>query len=218
MPGKQLFQKHIIALILYIFFTVSSLQASAADGSILAVDLSVCSVIEDLSNRLSCFDGLAEQQALTRTGETQEAVLDPTATTPPTALPVLTVIGQIKAPPAASINTSNDTHSKNEDIVIEHKGNASEQATNVEQFGLATIEISEEGKQEYIDKVIGIKSLTTNKKTITLSSGQIWRQMISKRLFIKKGDVVRITKIGSRKSFRLTVESRPGFIQVERIQ
>ncbi len=70
---------------------------------------------------------------------------------------------------------------------------------------------------ELIDTIASLKELGPNLLQVTLSSGQQWRQMISKRYPLEVGDEVRIysTRWGS--SFRLSAERVGSYIQVERV-
>ena len=52
---------------------------------------------------------------------------------------------------------------------------------------------------------------------LTLSSGQVWRQMIDGQFLLRAGDKVHIAPNPWGNSFRLTVEGRAGFIQVQKL-
>jgi hypothetical protein len=95
-------------------------------------------------------------------------------------------------------------------------------ASEVASFGLpgssARVETNEEGLKELVDVVAAVKPLSQNMIEVTLESGQVWRQMLSKRYPIKVGETVTIrpTRWGS--AYRLTSERVSGFIQVQRIK
>lgn len=101
---------------------------------------------------------------------------------------------------------------------------ASGTTSEVDSFGRsrgangARVETNEEsGLQELVDTVASIRTLNQNLIEVTLESGQVWRQMISKRYPLNVGDavVIRPTRWGS--AYRLTADRLSGFIQVERI-
>lgn len=99
-----------------------------------------------------------------------------------------------------------------------------EPASDVDSFGLragmpgARVETNDEGRKELIDTVAAVKPLGQNMLEVTLESGQVWRQMLSKRYPVSVGDTVTIrpTRWGS--AYRLTSERVSGFIQVQRIK
>lgn len=101
---------------------------------------------------------------------------------------------------------------------------ASGAGSEVDSFGRrsgtngARVETNEDsGLQELVDTVASIRTINQNLVEVTLESGQVWRQMISKRYPLSVGDaiVIRPTRWGS--AYRLTAERLSGFIQVERI-
>ena len=65
-----------------------------------------------------------------------------------------------------------------------------------------------------------IKELQTGQDgwLITLSSGQVWRQMYNKRYNLKEGQDVKIAPSSWGNAFRLSVKELGGFIQVERVR
>jgi hypothetical protein len=73
------------------------------------------------------------------------------------------------------------------------------------------------GLQELVDTVASVRTLNQNMIEVTLESGQVWRQMISKRYPLQVGEtvIIRPTRWGS--AYRLTAERISGFIQVERV-
>jgi len=74
----------------------------------------------------------------------------------------------------------------------------------------------EDGDQIMFDR---IKELQTGQDgwLITLSSGQVWRQMYNKRYNLKEGQDVKIAPSGWGNAYRLSVKELGGFIQVERV-
>lgn len=101
---------------------------------------------------------------------------------------------------------------------------ASGATSEVDSFGRsrgangARVETNEDsGLQELVDTVASVRTLSQNLIEVTLESGQVWRQMISKRYPLSVGDavVIRPTRWGS--AYRLTADRLSGFIQVERV-
>lgn len=83
--------------------------------------------------------------------------------------------------------------------------------------GAARVNTTESGEQELVDTVASIKAIRQNQLDVTLESGQVWRQMTSKRYSLREGDSVVIRPTIWGKSYRMSTERIPGFIQVERI-
>jgi len=89
-------------------------------------------------------------------------------------------------------------------------------------FGLPEETINDQREKaqenELIARVAKIKELDRNRFLITLENGQTWEQMETKRFALAEGDEVRIysTRWGS--SYRLSSQSRNGFIQVQRLR
>lgn len=92
-------------------------------------------------------------------------------------------------------------------------------ASSVESFGReqARVVENEDGREELVDVVSEIDTYR-NMLTITLASGQVWRQTHTKRFNLRKGDEVRIYPSRWGESFRLETDRLNGFIQVGRVQ
>jgi hypothetical protein len=75
----------------------------------------------------------------------------------------------------------------------------------------------DEGQKELIDTIASIRQIGQGMSVITLSSGQKWQQMITKRYFLKEGEEVRIYPTIWGNSYRLTSKRLGGFIQVKRV-
>jgi hypothetical protein len=74
------------------------------------------------------------------------------------------------------------------------------------------------GDQDVLGKVMSFKEVQPNKLQITLGSGQVWQQTVSKAFFIRVDDSVRLSATGWGQSFRLSVDGHPDFIQVRRLR
>jgi hypothetical protein len=91
--------------------------------------------------------------------------------------------------------------------------------SEVDNFGRssARLETNDKGGQELVDTIAAIRTINQSMVEVTLESGQVWRQMISKRYLLKVGDTVTIRPTAWGSSFRLTSERISGFIQVQRV-
>jgi len=81
----------------------------------------------------------------------------------------------------------------------------------------AAKQITRDGVTELVDTIAALTYHGENRWQLTLRSGQIWRQQITKSYFLEKGDQVRIRPSGWGNSYRLYSERLGGFIQVERV-
>lgn len=93
-------------------------------------------------------------------------------------------------------------------------------SSDIDTFGLPNTRVQEDedGKLELHDTVAAIEYLRPSVLQITLASGQVWRQMESKRYLLKEGDEVRIYTTFWGNNYRLTTERLKSYIQVARIE
>ena len=75
----------------------------------------------------------------------------------------------------------------------------------------------DDGKEELFDRIASLQQIPDG-WIVTLESGQVWRQVNSKRYNLRKGQEVKITPSIFGSSYHLSVEELGGFIQVTRIQ
>lgn len=188
---------------------VATVPARAQDAPVL-IDASICMRFETSVERLVCFEEQAKAAAGTSTGSqsnlpvlridrsapaatTERAAPAPAAPAPPAAA----TGGAQPAAPVASNPADPDA-----DFGLPESRDERDKRNNRELFG--TIE--------------SIRELSPNRYLITLTNGQVWRQMRADHYNLRAGHKVRIypTRWGS--SYRLTVEELKGFIQVERIR
>ena len=101
----------------------------------------------------------------------------------------------------------------------EPSADESAKATPVESFGRerARVVENEDGREELRDVVTDIETYR-NMLTITLASGQVWRQTHTRRFNLREGDEVRIYPSAWGESYRLETDRLNGFIQVGRVQ
>lgn len=81
----------------------------------------------------------------------------------------------------------------------------------------ARLERDAEGREELVDRVAELRLYGHKQWEITLESGQIWRQMLSKTYNLSVGDAVRIAPVERGRYYRLTSPGIASFIQVGRI-
>ncbi len=181
------------------------LAASLASAQKL-VDISSCASIAKDADRFACYDNLARQSgALPAAQSTVQPAPSSTAVTPSPSPQANAVVrpatGQSAAtPPAASTSTD---------------------PSRIAAFGAALskafLQTDTDGQEMLLDTISAAKYYKPDIWQLTLSSGQIWRQMNARDFTVRIGDKVQIYPSGWGKSYRLTVEGRSGFIQVERL-
>jgi hypothetical protein len=76
---------------------------------------------------------------------------------------------------------------------------------------------SDNGKEELYDRIKELRKVP-NGWIVTLESGQVWRQMYSKRYNLQVGQEVKISPTIWGDAYRMSVSKLGSFIQVERIQ
>lgn len=188
---------------------VATGPARAQDAPVM-IDASICMRFETSVERLVCFEEQAKAAAGTSTASqgnlpvlridrsapaatTGRAAPAPSAPAPQTA----TTNGAQPAAPAASTATDPEAS-----------------------FGLAESreDRDKRNNREMFGTIESLRELSPNRYVITLTNGQVWRQMRADLYNLRAGHQVRIypTRWGS--SYRLTVEELKGFIQVERIR
>ena len=176
------------------------------------VDISSCVGIVKDTERFACYENLARQSGASPPAQSaqsaqsakQEAQSAPAATAatpapaPPTNSAVHAATSQSSPAPATSTDSSR----------IAAFGAA---------IGKALLQTGNDGQEMLLDTVTTAKYYKPDIWQVTLSSGQIWRQMNARDFTMRAGDKVQIYPSGWGKSYRLSVEGRSGFIQVERL-
>lgn len=90
---------------------------------------------------------------------------------------------------------------------------------NIEEFGKKESYVvkNEDGEEILYDRIAALQKIPDG-WIITLESGQIWRQTVSRRYALRKGLEVKITPSTWGSSYRLAVSKLGSFIRVERIK
>ena len=76
---------------------------------------------------------------------------------------------------------------------------------------------SNNGDQEFFDRIAGLQK-TPDGWIVTLANGQVWRQMYTRKYALLEGQEVKMSPTIWGSSYRLSVSTLGGFIQVERIR
>jgi hypothetical protein len=87
-----------------------------------------------------------------------------------------------------------------------------------EETRTAAVVSGDNNEKQLRDTIAALEQMGPNIWTITLSSGQVWRQMEGKPYRLEVGDSVRIYQSFWGKSYRLTAPRLASFIQVQRIE
>ena len=192
----------IPAVTLVILFALFSVIVPAQETSPVYVDASQCRNITVDLVRVACYDSLADQ-----------ALGQPPPATEP-AGPVQT---------EASINRQlqEQNWQMRAELARIPQGDSPTNQTNgtQEQFGKPEQRIfeSDDGDQELFDRIMGLQKAPDG-WIVTLASGQVWRQMHTKRYDLHEGQEVKISPTRWGSSYRLSVKELGSFIQVERIR
>jgi len=93
-------------------------------------------------------------------------------------------------------------------------------ATRAEEPGQRESKPESRGTREeaLLSRVTSFKEVQPDKLQITLENGQVWQQTVGKAFLLRVNDTVRIAGSGWGRSFRLTIDGHPAFIQVSRLQ
>ncbi len=174
-------------------------------------DFTDCRSINDRQARYACYDRIEASE------DSGVVKLDrPAPRANPDNLPVVSLPSRNREP------ASDMPATKNQQVAEQDPGKE-----EIDDFGRNTdsansrnatrVVEGDEGQKELIDTIASIRQLGQGMSVITLSSGQKWQQMITKRYFLKEGEEVRIYPTIWGNSYRLTSKRLGGFIQVKRV-
>ncbi len=189
------------------------------------VDISSCARITQDKERFACYDTLARSAGAMPRAAAEAPAAPVTATapaTPATAVaPASVAPNAASAPSAAAVAPAANASAAKPATVAQPTAPAvSTDSTRIAAFGNASqarIEAAGSGQEMLVDIVTALKFYKQDVWLITLSSGQVWRQMIDGRFLLRAGDKVRIVPNPWGNSYRLYAEGRDGFIQVQKI-
>lgn len=198
------------------------------------VDISACASMTKDAERFACYDDLARKAGAMAPAQTS-ATPAPTPSSAtaaarsiaPTAAPAAsgtaapTAPGVAKSSVAESSGKSADSERPAQTAADTPAVRTTSDSSRIAAFGAAIskalLQTDTEGKEMLLDVVTSARFYKQDIWQITLSSGQIWRQVNARIFSLREGDKVQIAPSGWGKSYRLTVEGRSGFIQVERL-
>jgi len=170
-----------------------------------------CRSITNRQARYACYDRIEASQV--------NGVVEPEKSAPranPDNLPVVSLPTRnrevVSDEPAMENQQATDPGAGQEEI--DDFGRSTETANSSQSTRIVE---GDEGQRELIDTIASIRQIGQGMSVITLSGGQKWQQMITKRYFLKEGEEVRIYPTIWGNSYRLTSKRLGGFIQVKRV-
>jgi hypothetical protein len=187
-----------------------STSGVSAQSDSLMVDVGPCVLLESAIARFACYENQVE---LTLTGAGVNYQAAPASvpqqsnagSAAAAAVPLAATAAAGSAATTASVSTTTTAPTTTQNSTAS--------------FGLPETRVVEEDDEEVLYSSIAELSETVpNSHLITLSNGQVWRQVRpDSRYRMKVGHEVRIYPSRWGKDYRLSVEELRGFIQVERI-
>ena len=190
-------------LSLTLFLHVILLAAGAQAQAELRNQLQQCAEVDNVLERLACYDELSTDNAATPP-PSAPAASPPVVNRPQPAAPARAVTESVPAPESTQAAESDEPVAEDD---ISSFGQAPEQAR---------VETLEDGEKALVDTVTEIRRLDSTRVLITLASGQVWRQTVGKRYLLREGDTVRITASDWGNDYRLSADGKRGYIQVSR--
>jgi len=190
-------------LSLTLFLHVILLAAGAQAQAELRNQLQQCAEVDNVLERLACYDELSTDNAATPP-PSAPAASPPVVNRPQPAAPARAVTESVPAPESTQAAESDEPVAEDD---ISSFGQAPEQAR---------VETLEDGEKALVDTITEIKRLDSTRVLITLASGQVWRQTVGKRYLLREGDTVRITASDWGNDYRLSADGKRGYIQVSR--
>lgn len=207
-----------VMLMLLVVPTVTLAQVSSNEINY----FSRCREMGEDQARLDCYDRLYDQalRAITprnsdsklqeenrRMREELARIRQQTGSSPATVQP--RGYGR-RAPPSAPANVQPRGYSRRDSPRADDKlGNFGKPKPRVVTNG--------DGKEILYDRIADLQKIPTG-WSVTLASGQVWRQMYNKRYNLRVGQEVKISPTIWGDDYHLAVKELGGFIQVKRIQ
>lgn len=197
------------ALYLVLFGVAPLVQAQPGGGELresvdpALLQLQACRSITERSARFDCYDAVEVGATTAPTAPVTPATAEAAAT------PATTVSSATPAVPAGTAAAP---------AVAAAPAAGAEPA--LARFGLSSRleQNADTGAVELVDRVAELKLVQHNQWQLTLESGQVWRQMLSRQFNLKAGQDVRIRQIGDGPNYRLSSPQLSGFIQVQRVR
>lgn len=181
---------------------------AVAQSDSVFVDIGPCMAMEEDAQRYACYDLLEEQIRASRARDVNLPVVSlprsPRQDTP--AEPA-----QAPEPEPAAAGRQDD------DVAVADFGRE-EAVRDQARETTARVLDNADGGQELVDTIAALEERVPGQWQVTLTSGQVWTQVNSKRYRLREGMEVRIYPSPFGGSFRLAATNRNGFIQVRRVQ
>jgi hypothetical protein len=164
-------------------------------GTAQVVDISGCRAISDRLDRFDCYENLGDGPLV----QPSRGAEMPVVTEPDTRdIPVESNAGEAETVYVSSPDPVDGFGRESTDSVAVVSGTGD--------------------SKELQDTIAALEQSGPNLWTVTLSSGQKWRQMVSKPYRLQVGDPVRIYQSFWGKSYRLSAPRLASFIQVQRVE
>lgn len=213
----------VVAGVVLTFAGILAPGLSGAAG--VAIEVSDCLALDDNFARLACYDAKARAAARLEPVRMPVAAPAPAVAPTPAAAPI---IAPAAAPAAVPAATPASTLVEVDPVLgvpvrqgpepsVVRKGTPQGTAATSD-FGKAEPQVKEgkRGKTELHDRIASLASNGEGGWSVTLASGQVWRQNGSRRYNLRVGQEVRIYPSGWGDSYRLSVEELGSFIPVDR--
>lgn len=104
----------------------------------------------------------------------------------------------------------------NENILLPRS--TSERAATITEVVSSRAVRDGENSDDLVGKIVALNQALPNRWSITLESGQRWRQVVGRRFALKVGDEVTISPTFWGSAYRLKVARLSGYIQVELVE
>ena len=208
------------ALFLYTGLTLASLLANPAAAQTDNSAFLACAQYSDRTQRVACLEtaltaamaaqagpGASAQSSATPAANTAAPVasMAPAVPTAPT-VSIAPAAPQAAAPASAAVTTT----TAEDPSLLERLGKFGRQ----EKVRVST---DLEGQDQLHDTIAQLEK-RNNLWTVTLSSGQVWKQEVARNLNLREGDEVTIYQDGFGSGYRLAAKRLTGFIRVERLK
>ena len=184
---------------------VFTVPVFAQDSAFLA-----CGQYSDRGQRIACLEDTLDAALAAR-----EPVSVAPAPGPAARGGAPAVSGTMPAAPMAD-----STPAVSADDQAEATGSDTSLLERIRSFGSkATTSISSDasGQDQLHDTITGLEK-RNDLWTVTLASGQVWRQVVTRFLNLREGDEITIYQAGIGSGFRMATGRLSGFIRVERVK
>lgn len=187
--------------VLLLGIAVLAPQAWAQDSTFLA-----CARFEDRGQRIACLEDALEAAV----GAPATAAANGSAAAPPAPLSATVAADSSPVPAAVEARSTIEVTSEERSLL-----------DRLRRFGRSDerVNVSSDGNgDERLEDSISALEQRNGLWTVTLSSGQVWRQTYPRQYLLRQGDAISIYREGIGNGFRLATPRLSGFIRVERLR